>query len=537
MENTPPPYQAIARKYRPQTFQNVVGQDAIVTTLKNSLLFDKVAHAYLFCGSKGTGKTTLARLLAKALCCAERTAEAEPCNVCGSCKEITAGRSLDVLEIDGASNRGIDDVRQIKETVGYAPSSGRYRIYIIDEVHMLTKEAFNALLKVLEEPPAHVKFLFATTEPHKVPPTILSRCQRFDLSRIDPLLLQKKLSWISHDLGATCDEEALALIANLSEGSLRDAESLLDQVLCYTGSPLTAIQVATTLGLVSQNTLFALDLAFSEYDLSYPLELAASLFSSGKDLGHFVDQLVDHYRLLLKLKLGAQTDFPTKKLQEQYTLSTDRYTQEQCLYILDMLVEAQRDLSKTPFKRIHLEMLLLHIIRSKYKLSLPSLVKRLYELESSFKAKESTAAPFRDLDRRVPENSRQEQTPLAESYRAQEGFVNLDPARQRQIDLVGEAPLPIGKSDDERRFGEVAAGPNSQNQDENSEKKQPTLQTDPSGDLSIEPSREDVAPEPLPLATNQSQDAPPVPPQAEPPRCHYDTLIRFAAIELEGVIR
>ena len=176
-------YQVIARKYRPQTFADVIGQTAIVTTLKNALKFHKLAHAYLFCGCRGTGKTTLARVFSKALNCQKLTENFEPCNQCQSCLEISQGRSLDVIEIDGASHRGIDDIRQINDTIGYAPSSGKYKIYIIDEVHMLTKEAFNALLKTLEEPPANVKFFFATTEPHKVLQTIMSRCQRFDLSR------------------------------------------------------------------------------------------------------------------------------------------------------------------------------------------------------------------------------------------------------------------------------------------------------------------------------------------------------------------
>ncbi|MBU6447179.1 MAG: DNA polymerase III subunit gamma/tau, partial [Verrucomicrobia bacterium] len=206
-------YQVLARKYRPQSFRDVLAQDAAVTTLKNAIRFDKVAHAYLFCGSRGVGKTTLARLFAKALNCQSLTADFEPCNQCSSCHEISSGQSLDVIEIDGASNRGIDDIRQINETVGYAPSRGRYKIYIIDEVHMLTKEAFNALLKTLEEPPEQAKFFFATTEAHKVLPTIISRCQRFDLARIPPSLIVSKLGEIALDLNRMVDKEALELIA------------------------------------------------------------------------------------------------------------------------------------------------------------------------------------------------------------------------------------------------------------------------------------------------------------------------------------
>ena len=210
-------YQVIARKYRPQTFADVLGQSPIVTTLKNAIKKNRLAHAYLFCGSRGTGKTTLARVFAKALNCLQPTQDGEPCNQCTSCRGIVSGSSMDVLEIDGASNRGIEDIRQINETVGYATSSGKYKIYIIDEVHMLTKEAFNALLKTLEEPPAKVLFFFATTEPHKVLPTILSRCQRFNLSRISPQLIVNKLARIAKDLNAVAEEEALHMIATRAE--------------------------------------------------------------------------------------------------------------------------------------------------------------------------------------------------------------------------------------------------------------------------------------------------------------------------------
>lgn len=214
-------YQVLARKYRPQSFQDVVGQEVVVTTLKNAIRLSKVAHAYLFCGGRGTGKTTLARLFAKALNCEKLNCDQEPCNQCSSCLDIMAGQSLDVIEIDGASNRGIDDIRQINEMVGYVPSHGRYKIYIIDEVHMLTKEAFNALLKTLEEPPPQAKFFFATTEAHKILPTIISRCQRFDLGRISITQITSKLEQIAKDLQRDVDADALHKIAELPIISLK----------------------------------------------------------------------------------------------------------------------------------------------------------------------------------------------------------------------------------------------------------------------------------------------------------------------------
>ncbi|MGB7979156.1 MAG: DNA polymerase III subunit gamma/tau [Chlamydiales bacterium] len=362
-------YQVLARKYRPQAFRDVVGQESAVTTLKNAIRFSKIAHAYLFCGSRGVGKTTLARLFAKALNCHSLSPELEPCNQCPSCLEIQSGQSLDVIEIDGASNRGIDDIRQINETVGYAPSQGRYKIYIIDEVHMLTKEAFNALLKTLEEPPEQAKFFFATTEPHKVLPTIISRCQRFDLARIDPSRIAGKLGEIAEDLSRIVEPEALQLIAAFSEGSLRDAESLFDQILCFSEKTITAGVVRQTLGLVPVELFHSLDQAFSNFDLSYAFELVDQLFQTGKDLAHFLEQLIEHYRNIVSAKCRAGEGHPSAKL----------YTQQQALYILDLLIQAEANFQKSTFQRIALESLLLQIIRSKNRIPVEVLIRSLRE--------------------------------------------------------------------------------------------------------------------------------------------------------------
>jgi DNA polymerase-3 subunit gamma/tau len=379
-------YQVIARKYRPQTFADVIGQTAIVTTLKNALKFHKLAHAYLFCGCRGTGKTTLARVFSKALNCQRLTENFEPCNECQSCLEISQGRSLDVIEIDGASHRGIDDIRQINDTIGYAPSSGKYKIYIIDEVHMLTKEAFNALLKTLEEPPANVKFFFATTEPHKVLQTIMSRCQRFDLSRITFPLIQEKLAKIAKDLGVAVEEDALGLIAKLSEGSLRDAESLFDQVLCYNEGTLTVEKISTSLGIVSTSAFFELDEAVVEQDYSYAFVLAERVFSSGKDLSYFLDSLMEHFRTILVFQLGQAPQLSPLNNKKYLHTSSTIYSQEQCLYILDYLLTWIQQLSKSTFKRISIEMILVHIIRSKKRMPIDALVRRLHELQKTLPA-------------------------------------------------------------------------------------------------------------------------------------------------------
>lgn len=377
-------YQVIARKFRPQSFKDVIGQDAIVTTLKNAMKFNRLAQAYLFCGSRGTGKTTLARLLAKALNCQQLTSDYEPCNQCTSCREITAGTSLDVLEIDGASHRGIEDIRQINETIGYAAASGHYKIYIIDEVHMLTKEAFNALLKTLEEPPPKVKFFFATTEPHKVLPTILSRCQRFNLNRISLPHIVVKLRRIAHQLGVEVEEDALRLLAQRAEGGLRDAESLFDQILAFEEGRITVASVTKILGLMPRDIYFEIDQAGEEGQFAKAFEIVHRVFTEGKDLTYFIEGLIDHLRQILLVKVaGSQSSFLTltESEKEKYVQSAQLYSQEQCLDLIEYLLEAQNQLRVTAFGRVSLEAILLHVMRSHFRLSIDQLVRHLSELE------------------------------------------------------------------------------------------------------------------------------------------------------------
>lgn len=381
---TTPQYQVLARKYRPQTFKDVLNQEAVVATLKNAIKQNRLAQAYLFCGSRGTGKTTLARLLAKVLNCPNRTEDNEPCNACSSCKEISSGQSLDVLEIDGASNRGIDDIRQINETVGYTASSGGYKIYIIDEVHMLTKEAFNALLKTLEEPPPKVKFLFATTEAHKVLPTIVSRCQRFNLKRISLEQIKAKLHRIAEDQKVAVEEAALQMIATCADGSLRDAESLFDQILAFHQGPITTSTVASLLGIVENSYFFALDQAGQEGNLAAAFEISEEIFSQGKEFTHFVENLTQHFRNLLVVKIaGKEAPFLnlTKEERHQYEASAKLYSQEACLTILDFLVAAQNEIRFALSPKTSLEALLLRIIRSQSRIPVDILVRRLTQLE------------------------------------------------------------------------------------------------------------------------------------------------------------
>jgi DNA polymerase III subunit gamma/tau len=378
-------YHTLARRYRPQTFKEVIGQEAIVTTIKNSIKFKRIAQAYLFSGSRGTGKTTIARLFAKALNCKNLSEDLEPCNVCRSCTDILSSRSLDVIEIDGASNRGIDDIRQINETIGYAATNGQYKIYIIDEVHMLTKEAFNALLKTLEEPPENIKFFFATTEAHKVLPTVISRCQRFELNRIPTDALVKKLEDIAKDLKKEIKKEALYLIANFSEGSLRDAESILDQILCYQEGVITLDVINQSLGFIPQDYFFDLDRAYNEQNILFAFTFVENIFQSGKDFSYILEELIEHYRYLLLFKMNDQTPLSdlSEELIQKYKNTVDLYSNEDLFFILDFLIEALQTIQKMPFKRVFMEALILKIIKSKIRIPIEALTKRLVELEKS----------------------------------------------------------------------------------------------------------------------------------------------------------
>src|SRR3954471_22457244 len=280
-------YQVIARKYRPQRFADVVGQEHVTQTLANAIASKRIAHAYLFCGPRGTGKTTVARIFAKCLNCTSGP-KVDFDDSDSRCQEITEGRSLDVLEIDGASNRGIEEIRELRETVKYAPATSKFKIYIIDEVHMLTKEAFNALLKTLEEPPAHVKFMFATTEPEKVLPTILSRCQRFDLRRIPVALIVKHLSHIAGQEKVKIDDAALYAIARGAEGGMRDAESALDQLISFCGENIVEADVLSMFGLTAQGQIRSVAEGILKGEASVVLHELEDLTRHGKDLGRLL---------------------------------------------------------------------------------------------------------------------------------------------------------------------------------------------------------------------------------------------------------
>lgn len=357
-------YLVIARKWRPQVFDEVVGQPHVTRTLQNAVRSKRIAHAYLFTGARGVGKTSVARILAKTLNC-EGDMTSAPCNACSNCREITQGNAVDVLEIDGASNRGIDDIRELRETVRYRPAKSRYKIYIIDEVHMLTKEAFNALLKTLEEPPEHVVFVFATTEPHKIPATILSRCQRFDFRRIPIPLLVGHLRNIADQEQALLSDGVLYAVAREADGSMRDAQSLLEQLLAFSGDGLSDEDILDVLGVVDRRSVHRVGAAILDGDVRACLDVANELHRRGIDSRRFCQQLCDHFRNLLFLAFeGAQTESPMdlpREEKDMLRLEIAKTTPESLYLYFQMILKGEEEIRRSSLPRITLEMLLLRL--------------------------------------------------------------------------------------------------------------------------------------------------------------------------------
>jgi len=371
-------YIVLARKWRPKIFEDVVGQEHITQILINALKNERIAHAYIFAGPRGVGKTSTARLLAKAVNCENQPAF-NPCNECPTCKSITEGHSLDVIEIDGASNRGIDEIRNLRENIKFSPAASRYKIYIIDEVHMLTKEAFNALLKTLEEPPSHAIFIFATTEIHKVPLTILSRCQRFDFKRIPVVKIQEMLTKITKTEKINIDEEALLLIARKADGSMRDAESILDQMVSFSSEQLTGNLVRDSLGLIDQEIFFEFTDMIIQPETARILEYCKKIFSSGHDIIDFLHGLQEHFRnILLTLslkdtKLLEVSDF----LKERYEKSVSDFDEKDVIHYLHILGDSEQQLKYSFFPELSLELLLLKIAFKPSSISIEALLENL----------------------------------------------------------------------------------------------------------------------------------------------------------------
>jgi DNA polymerase III subunit gamma/tau len=376
-------YLVFARKYRPQTFEQVVQQSHVTQTLTNAITAGRVAHAILFSGPRGTGKTTVARILAKAMNCVQGPT-AQPCNQCQSCKEITGGSSADVFEIDGASNNSVDQVRELRENLKYMPVRSRYKIYIIDEVHMLSLAAFNALLKTLEEPPEHILFMFATTEAHKIPITILSRCQRHDLRRIEGEAIAGHLKFICEAEAVEIDEMSISLIAREGGGSMRDSLSLLDHVLACAQGPVTAGLIGELLGVVDRKHLFDLSQAVIDRKLQSVLEGIDTVWRNGYEIKRFYADLVAHFHHLVLVKQGPRAaqlaDLPNHEIDLMRT-QVKNVSTSFLLQIFEALFQTEATIKLSSQPRLGLEMVFLKLFQSAPALSIDSLIDHLDRLQ------------------------------------------------------------------------------------------------------------------------------------------------------------
>ena len=371
-------YKVFSRKYRPQTFDEIVGQEHISKTLQNAIRSKRVSHAYLFTGSRGIGKTTTARILAKTLNCTD-PAGLNPCNECQNCREITNGRSVNVIEIDGASNRGIDEVRELRENVKYPPSEANYRVFIIDEVHMLTKPAFNALLKTLEEPPEHAIFIFATTEPVKVPETIISRCQRYDFHRISVATIVEQLKYIAEEEGVEVEEDILTLIAKKADGGMRDAESLLDQIVAFSDDKVDPNQAKQILGLIDYGFYNELGQMIRNHQQKELVITSEEIFNKGVELDEFYAGLSEHFRNLLiarKTQSVDMLDLPGN-VKEMYLEECENWHDGDLLRLINIVNNAHTSLKTAISQRTHLEFTLLKMGNMDNTVDIQSLLQKL----------------------------------------------------------------------------------------------------------------------------------------------------------------
>ena len=381
-------YIVLSRRYRPKSFNEIVGQKHVVTTLVNALQANRVAHAYLFAGPRGVGKTSMARILSKALNCQKGT-DNTPCNNCSTCNSITNGNDIDVLEIDGASNRGIDEIRNIRQNVGYAPAVSKHKIYIIDEVHMLTKEAFNALLKTLEEPPGHVKFIFATTSPSRVPDTVQSRCQRFDFKNISIPDISDRLAQICKAENIAAEEEVLQSIAKYARGGLRDSESILDQLASFCHEKITLKDVYDIFGVVSEEKLSGLINSFTEKNPELSIEIFHSIIESGRDIEGFIDQLLLYIRDLLLVSVCKKDHDAIETVSGDLNLlqtQSSSFSPETLMYMFQVISEAKTKTRDLLQQKIYLEVLFVKLATMEELRPLSSVLDKIEGMKKIFES-------------------------------------------------------------------------------------------------------------------------------------------------------
>ncbi|MBR6413493.1 MAG: DNA polymerase III subunit gamma/tau [Oscillospiraceae bacterium] len=430
-------YQALYRKYRPQTFDDVIGQQSITRILKTQVLTDKLSHAYLFTGSRGTGKTTCSKILAKAVNCLNPV-DGNPCNCCAACRSIDSGACMDVLEIDAASNNGVDHVRSLREDAVYAPAEVKKRVYIIDEVHMLSTSAFNALLKIIEEPPAHLMFILATTELHKVPATILSRCQRFSFRRIRPEDVAARIHYVAYEEGLEITEEAANLLGRLADGALRDGLSLLDQCAAAAKDQITAETVYTTLGIAGARTAAALLTAVAERDANRALTLFGTQYSEGKDLAALVDELVSLCRDLLLLKTAPKTGASMLTgvcSDAELQALLPRFTPAELLRHTALLQNTASGFQKSANRRVDVELCLLRMCDPALDLDAQAINARLSRVETMLASGVLPAA--RPPAQTLPDDEPTESASVPEE-------TATEAAASEQASPPQEQTLPIG---------------------------------------------------------------------------------------------